>query len=302
MIDLRQLRAFIAVAETEHVGRAAERLHISQSPLSRQIIRLEEQLGLALFERVRQRVRLTKEGQIFLEEARSLLKQAERLETHAQRLARGETGTLSIGYVEASMRLNLLPQALQSFCATYPDVPVTLHALRSAKQIDAIRKRTLDIGLVYSPPSPADTDLASLLVASDSIVLAIPDDHPLGRVKRITARHLDGQRWIAMPRALNPAARERFVAACSACGFMPDIRLEAVEPTAMLRLVGAGLGVGLVQAALRTAASPGILFKTLPWFPLTVDVHVVWRRWDCSPLLARFLENIASLSVEDNRR
>jgi len=111
-LDLRLLVAFIAVAETENVGQAASRLHISQSPLSRQIIQLEAQLGLRLFERARQRMRLTDEGRLFLKEARSLVAHASEVEAAARSIALGETGHIAVGYVEAAMHSNVLPHAL----------------------------------------------------------------------------------------------------------------------------------------------------------------------------------------------
>ncbi|MGH8425309.1 MAG: LysR family transcriptional regulator, partial [Pseudomonas fluorescens] len=113
MIDIRQLRYFVAVAEEEHVGRAAERLHISQSPLSRQIAQLEERLGLTLFERSQQRIRLTRDGQTFLAETRALLTHANRLESLGKRLGRGEEGGLCIGYIENAMHAGVLPNALR---------------------------------------------------------------------------------------------------------------------------------------------------------------------------------------------
>ncbi|MBO8044304.1 LysR family transcriptional regulator, partial [Pseudomonas aeruginosa] len=111
MLDLRQLRYFVAVAEDEHVGRAAERLHISQSPLSRQIAQLEERLELQLFERSQQRIRLTADGRTFLAEARALLTHANRLESLARRLGRGDEGGLCIGYLEYAMHSGVLPTA-----------------------------------------------------------------------------------------------------------------------------------------------------------------------------------------------
>jgi len=115
MIELRLLRYFVAVAEAGHVGRAAERLHISQSPLSRQIRQLEDQLGLVLFDRERRRFRITKTGRWFLEEARDLLSHADRLARDVDRYGRGETGRVSIGFVQSAMWSSVLPVALRRF-------------------------------------------------------------------------------------------------------------------------------------------------------------------------------------------
>src|SRR5690348_7560262 len=134
MLDLRQLRYFVAVAEAEHVGRAAERLHISQSPLSRQIAQLEKNLGLTLFERSQQRIRLTSDGRVFLTEAHALLRHADRLENLGRRLGRGEEGGLCIGYVADAMHTGVLPSALRTLRDQRPGIHVALYDQESAEQ------------------------------------------------------------------------------------------------------------------------------------------------------------------------
>src|SRR2546429_5575453 len=114
-MDLRQLRYFVTVAETESIAQAAEALHISQSPLSRQILQLEHELGLKLFERAKQRIHLSPEGKVFLEEARDLLTQATRVRAQAESLASGRSGRLTIGYVDGAMHSGLLAALLQRF-------------------------------------------------------------------------------------------------------------------------------------------------------------------------------------------
>ena len=148
MIDLRQLKYFVVVAEEEHVGRAAERLHISQSPLSRQIAQLEERLGLTLFERNQQRIRLTADGQTFLAETRSLLTHANRLESLGKRLGRGEDGGLCIGYIENAMHSGVLSTALRTLRVSRPNVHIALYSQPPATQIEGLRQRSLDFSLV----------------------------------------------------------------------------------------------------------------------------------------------------------
>ena len=154
-MELQQLRYFVAVAETEHVARAAERLHISQSPLSRQIRQLEEDLGLQLFERIKQRVRLTPAGRAFLDEARDLLAQASRLEERARQVGKGEMCSLSIGYCEGIVHNGRLPAALRRFRAQYPGVGLKLAAMRSAEQAEALERASIDIALAYNVPAQA---------------------------------------------------------------------------------------------------------------------------------------------------
>ncbi|WP_033559155.1 LysR family transcriptional regulator, partial [Escherichia coli] len=156
MIDLRQLKYFVVVAEEEHVGRAAERLHISQSPLSRQIAQLEERLGLTLFERNQQRIRLTADGQTFLAETRSLLTHANRLESLGKRLGRGEDGGLCIGYIENAMHSGVLSTALRTLRVSRPNVHIALYSQPPATQIEGLRQRSLDFSLVDTPPTDSE--------------------------------------------------------------------------------------------------------------------------------------------------
>lgn len=286
MMDIRLLRAFIVVAETENVGQAAERLFISQSPLSRQIMQLEAQLELKLFERSRQRIRLTDEGRLFLAEARSLLAQAAQLEAHARQLARGETGTLAIGYVEASMHNGSLPDALTRMKARRPKAGISLHLMRSAAQIEALSRRTIDVGLLYSPPE--DPYLSVMEIHSEPVLLAMAVNHPLADRLDVQAGDLDGLPWVALTEALNPQARRRFLQNCRSCSFTPDIQMDVDNLLAVLRLVNAGLGVTFIQSSLRDVLPDGLVFRDIPWFPSSVTVYAAWRKDDPKPLLVEF--------------
>lgn len=275
-MELQQLKYFVAVAETEHVARAAERLHISQSPLSRQIRQLEDHLGLQLFERIKQRVRLTPAGKDFLAEARDLLIQAERIEERARQVGKGEACSLSIGYCEGIIHNGRLPAALRRFRASHPRVNLKLAAMRSGEQIDALERSLIDVALVYNLPKPSES-LTSRLLTSEPFVLAMADDHPLAQCEEIAPSDLDGMPWIALPKSINPAARERFLAACASCGFTPDIQFEVAHVSTTLGLVSARLGVAIMQASMQRMSPPGVVFKPMGWLPLAVDIHLLWR-------------------------
>jgi DNA-binding transcriptional LysR family regulator len=275
-MELQQLRYFVAVAESEHVARAAERLHISQSPLSRQIRQLEDHLGLQLFERVKQRVRLTPAGRDFLEQARDLLSRAERMEDRARQVGKGEACSLSIGYCEGIIHNGRLPAALRHFRSAHPRVSLKLAAMRSGEQIDALERALIDIAFVYNLPKPSES-LASRLLTSEPFVLALADDHPLAKKSMIAPSDLDGMPWIALPKSINPAARERFLDACAASGFTPDIQFEVAQVSTTLGLVSARLGVAVMQASMRRMSPPGVVFKPIDWLPLSVHIHILWR-------------------------
>lgn len=288
MIDLRQLRYFIVAAEEEHVGRAAERLHISQSPLSRQIAQLEERLGLNLFERSQQRIRLTNDGRTFLTEARALLTHANRLESLGKRLGRGEEGGLCIGYIEHAMHANILPAALSTVRAGRPGVHVALHQLSSADQLEGLRQRSLDVALVSEPPGNDDPDLTHCLLLEDPMLLVLPVDHPLATRERLSPADLQDLDWIGVKSSQGKNHHAEFIAACIRAGFTPQIRLEAAEPYTALGLVAAGLGIAMTQKSLNQAAHPGVVLRELPWLTFTMKLWVAWHRINLRPLVETF--------------
>lgn len=292
MLDLRQLRYFIAVAETENVGRAAEILHISQSPLSRQIKQLEDQLGVLLFERNKKRLYLTQEGRDFLGEARALMANAQRVEAFGRRLGTGAAGRLAIGYVEGAMHANVLSPALQRFRRTHPAVALSLQGLGTAVQFERLRQRTLDLGFVYRAPEESP-DLSSAVVIDEPLVLALPKDDPLRKAKNIEPAQLHQRPWIAVVRQPVDTVRTNLLAGFQRAGFTPDIAYEASDPLSSLQLVAAGVGLAVVQASLATAnPSDDVVFRSLPWLDLRVSVHLVWRTDEQRPLVAHFCKAV----------
>ncbi|MFF1282888.1 LysR substrate-binding domain-containing protein [Streptomyces sp. NPDC058299] len=288
MLDLRQLHYFVAVAETEHVGRAAERLHISQSPLSRQIAQLEKNLGLTLFERGQQRIRLTSDGRVFLAEAQALLRHADRLENLGRRLGRGEEGGLCIGYIADAMHTGILPGALRALHDERPGIHVALYSLPPAEQFEGLRQRSLDIALVQEPPPKDDPDLLAALLLEDPLLLVLPARHPLADRTELTPQDLDGQPWIAVENPQDPGWRDTFVATCAASGFTPDIRMEAAEPLTALGLVASGLGFALVQQSMVRGMSGTVAVRELPWHHKCVQLWATWHRVDLRPVVASF--------------
>lgn len=282
-MDLRLLRYFVAVAETEHVSRAAERLHISQSPLSRQVRQLEAQLGLSLFRREKQRVRLTDEGRWLLAEARALLDRTSRLEREAARRARGEAGGLSVGFVRTAMWNRLLPTALRRFRRAHSDVRVDLRVMASEAQFEELRRGELDLGLTHV--TPRGTDLVAVELLAEPFRLALPRGHSLATRKRVAPRDLDGQAGVVLSRAVHAAGYDRLAAAGARAGFVLDVRAEASDHATVLGLVESGAGIALVPASARTAGR-GVVFREVPWFPVKTLLLLVKRAGPVTPPVA----------------
>jgi DNA-binding transcriptional LysR family regulator len=265
MLDIRQLQYFVAVAEEEHVGRAAERLHISQSPLSRQIAQLEEKLGLTLFERSQQRIRLTRDGRTFLAEAQAFLTHARRLESLAKRLGRGDEGGLCIGYIENAMHAGVLPAGLRT-CAPRGRRSMwrcTACTRRSSWKACASAAWTSRWSAIRRRRRPRPGIRAGAQRSDDPG----PAGWPSSVRGEGTAAGRSGRPGMdRRAPSRNRRTHHDFVAACVRSGFTPAITMEASEPTTALGLVAAGLGVALVQQGLRHQAPPGVVLRELPWF------------------------------------
>ncbi|MEM8797023.1 MAG: LysR substrate-binding domain-containing protein [Pseudomonadota bacterium] len=291
--DLRQLRYFVAVARHEHVGRAAEELNISQSPLSRQIQQLEGQLGFELFVREKQRIYLTTGGRHFLVEAEGLLNHARTVESRAAALAVGRTGSVRIGFVEGAVYSSDLPRLSKIWRETAPDAHFEYQLARSSQQLERLQTRELDLCLTYSMPRDKD-GLDAHLLTREPFLLAGADSHPaLADPSRADPDRLDGETFIATPADVNPRFRAALLEAAGAYGFVPDIRYEITEEARLFAMAAAGAGLTLAQASMRTVKLPGLAFADLPGFRLSVSVYLVWRRHEGCPLVQR-LRDIAT--------
>ena len=291
MIDLQKLRYFVTVADTGHVGKAALALHISQSPLSRQLRTLEEDLCLELFSRENRRLTLTPTGRDFLAHARALLSQADQLKTYAHDLASGTIDRLVIGFVEGAVHCGAVQRTLQACAKALPQVKVVLRNLRSAEQIKEILAHELDMGFGYAAP-PSSAGFASTRVADEPFRLAVPLGHPLASGK-LRADRLDGQPFVALPKNLFGDAWLGLVEACAQCGFTPDIRFEAADPSVALQFVKAGACLAIVQGSLKGASPPGVIFRDLPSaFPLRLQIYRVTPKKP-RPTLQRLLLALA---------
>ena len=295
MIELRLLQSFVAVAETEHVGRAAERMHISQSPLSRQIRQLEADLGLRLFDRERQRIRLTESGRWLLTEARELLGRAQRIREDAAGTVRGDRGRLSIGFVNSALWNRVMPSALRKFQRARPHVHLDLRTLASEMQVRRVLGGDLDVGLVHR--AVPHTDLVCAHLFDDPFVLAVPARHRLAELHAIRAVDLRGEPWIGLSRTLHPTAHLRFAQLARRAGFVPDVRHETSDRATVLALVEAGLGIALLPSSARRVATHGVAFRELPWPGITTGVHLIHRR---EPSAATTL--FADLAIAGARR
>jgi DNA-binding transcriptional LysR family regulator len=243
MIDIRQMRYFVVLAETLHFGRAAERLHLSQPPLSRQLASLEKELGVRLLERHSRHATLTRAGQRFLEDSRAVLASFDQACRNAQLTDRGELGELSIGFMMHAA-YTVLPSLTQRYMAAHPHVRVTLREVIPSSLVDKVLDGRFDAGIMFFP-GPV-RGLETRAIYREKLCLAAHATHQLAGRVRINARDLDGEPLIATPADVAPMLREAIVGYCRSGGFVPTVRLETQLQQTIVSLVGENLGIALV--------------------------------------------------------
>lgn len=289
-MELRQLRYFLAVAEELHFGRAAERVHISQPPLSNQIRALEDELGARLFERNNRRVVLTPEGDAFLEEVRDILERIDGAVDRVHGIARGERGRLRLGFVGSGVSTRY-PEAVAAFRERCPDVRLELREMGTLYQQRQLIAGQLDVGLLRHlgalPP-----ELASEPFLLDHYVAALPERHPLAALAVVPLAALRDISLVLPPRTVFPASYDALIEACRKVGFSPVIGQEAVSIGTQKALVAAGAGVSIVPGSTRTEARKGLVYRPLDGPLPEIRLDLVWRTGRSDMLLQRFLETV----------
>lgn len=259
MLDLKSLKCFVVLAEELHFGRAAERLHISQPPLSLKIRALEAELGLQLFQRSSRRVELTHSGQILVAEARRVLADAEQMVRLASALELGEAGTLAIGF-NALLAYRLMPQLVSTFSERFPQVKITLHEMVSSEQVTALLEHQIDVGLLRPPLPPG---FSTLSLGSEEMVVFLPAKHPLTQMERVPLSCLAGEPMLMFSPGESSYLHNLTMEMCTEAGFAPVVRQATRHIHAIVALVGTGMGVALLPASAGFIHMDGIAIRRL---------------------------------------
>lgn len=270
-IDLRQLRYFVAVAEEQSFSRAAERLFLTQPPLSQQIRRLEEALGTPLFERTTRAVTLTQAGVVLLDSAKPLLEQAQRAVEDVRGTARGERGPLRIGFVGSAIH-GAFARVLVAFRSTYPLLELELLEMSAKEQHEALKTKRLHVSLGRVPP--ADPSLRAVVVEEEPLVLAVPEETRRRAESAIEVAALGHETWIIFPRPLAPALYDEIVTCWHRAGIAPRT-FEAANMQTILGLVSAGIGVAFVLASMRRLRYEGVVYHEVNPAPTSL-LYLTW--------------------------
>jgi DNA-binding transcriptional LysR family regulator len=289
VFELSQLRSFVVVAEELHFGRAAARLHLTQPPLSRQIQLLEHQVGAQLLERSSRNVRLTPAGRGFLPEARAILRLAESASLSAQRISRGEAGSLAIGFT-ASTGYRFLPGLIVTCRERLPGVELVLKEMVTMEQAEALASGRLDVALLR--PTAATADFETRCVAREPLVVALPEDHPLASGRSPTLADFDHAPFLTYSPVEARYFHDLVAGTFSRAGVHPDYTQYVTQIHSILALVRAGLGAALIPEAAMSLRFEGVVLRPLDKLrpPRPVELYMAWKRDNENPVLGKFLE------------
>lgn len=283
-MDIYQLRSFLVLAEHLHFGRAAQALHISQPALTKQIRRLEEEIGAALFERSPTRTRLSAIGVRWLPEVQATVARIDALARSVKLAVRGETGRLRVGF--GFHTLDIVPALVARLRTSAPEVSVTLRDMSTAEQAAALAADELDIGFMRMPI--VDSEGYSVVpVIEDRLALVLPQN---GKRRRgVKLADLREEAFISISRVRSPGFCNHVLAVCAAQGFHPRVVQEVYEFTTAIALVRAGMGATFIPRSLWTGPMPGVELHELENSHARWKVAAVWRRRDANPVLKNFV-------------
>ncbi|MEM7725128.1 MAG: LysR family transcriptional regulator [Cyanobacteria bacterium P01_A01_bin.45] len=294
-MELRHLRYFVTLAQELHFGRAAQKLHIAQPPLSQQIRQLETELGFDLFHRTKRQVKLTIAGVAFLTEVQQIFKQLEKAIETGKQTSRGEQGKLVIGFVSSSA-YNILPSILRTFRTQFPNIALELHELTTNEQLRRLKENRIDIGFVRPP---VDENVFNYQqVFQESLIVALPITHPLTSVSQINLHSLNNEPFISFPRFLAPGLYDSIISLCQQAGFSPKVVQEATQMQTIISLVAADMGIAIAPESLQNMQRVGVVYKPIIEATPQVSIVMIWSKDNISPVVDKFLD-VATRDIDE---
>jgi DNA-binding transcriptional LysR family regulator len=290
-MELRHLRYFVAVAEERHFTRAAERLGIGQPPLSQQIQQLEKEIGGQLFHRLSRGVELTEAGQVFFEEAKAILAQADHAKATVERVARGEQGQIRVGFTGSASFNIFVPYALRLFKERFPAVSLSLVESTTPRLNGSVSHGQLDVGFVRPPFNYGD-NLTVLPLFEEDMLIALPFAHALAGQGALPISALAEETFILYPRAVGPGLYDRIISACQKAGFSPRIGQEAPQLSSAVNLVAAGLGVAVVPASMNHVHADSVSYHPIAGDSVQAPLGLVYRRTERSAAVRNFVATV----------
>lgn len=288
-MKLKQLKYFITVAEELHFGRAAQRLHISQPPLSISIQQLEDLLGFALFIRNNKNVMLTDAGTLFYQEALILLKHAEDMKQICEQVALGTLGQLRIGFSSSTL-FSSLNQYITNFQNKYPQINIILKEMNSLEQIQATKLEQINLGFVHLYPQ--DDQLEQQLFLSEDFVCCLPKNHKFAQQILIDLKQLQYENFILFPRSIAPHYHDQIATICINAGFSPKLTHEVRNWLTIIQCVEVGLGVAIVPQSMQILGKGDLQFIPIENNKIRSDTYCIWKKNKTSIVLNNFIDSL----------
>lgn len=283
-MELRQLRYFLVVADELHFGRAAERLHITQPPLTVAVRRLERELGVQLFDRTTRRVTLTAAGRAFKHRVQAAVAELDDAAGDVAHVAAGKSGKIRVGFV-SSASYTTVPEAIRAFRQLRPRVDLVLHPLTSGEQVEQFLDGNLDLGLIRDPGDVPGLNLE--LLSSEDLVVVLPEAHRLAAAQDIRPQDLEGEPMILFPYRLMPGFVARVLRLFDSLPTPPMVVQQAIHQETVLGLVAAGLGISVLPESVQRFQMPGVTTRRFAGRPQT-ELHVA-RAAGSSPAVDDFV-------------
>lgn len=274
-MELRELRSFLAAAEDLHFGRAARRLHLTQSAVSKQVRRLESELECALFRRQGRQVRLAPAGHALIERARRILALADDCPALARRAEAGRIGVLDVAYAPSS-DIRILPPVLKRFRRKHPDIQVRLHLACTPDLLEDLRASRMDLAFVHLPAKGPCIQVER--VCREPLVLVIPQDHPLARRSRVRLEQLHDVPYVFFPRPYAPVYHDLVTGLARSAGVSLRVESEARTLHDNLSLIAAGLGVSLLPGSMQDTPRKGLTWRRLEDPEPAIETGMAWRK------------------------
>ena len=287
-MELRHLNYFVTIASTGGFGKASRNLHVSQSAISEQMRDLEEEVGAKLFDRSQRQIRLTTQGEVFLEGAQATLQAAERAVQAVRQSLRGEIGQLTIGFFVGGNG-SYFPSVIREFRRCHEGVHVALVEMTPYGQVEALLRGDIDIAFTRPLPAHLHEQLSSKHVYTEPLYAVLPKDHPAAHQREVDIHSLQKERFVMVERSGSLVVFDKVLALCNEAGFSPNIAATATVSSGILALVEAGEGISIIPEGSRYLASKEIIFVPLAGASASVDLVMAWSPNRMNPVMRAFL-------------
>ncbi|MEC5319429.1 LysR family transcriptional regulator [Brenneria populi subsp. brevivirga] len=288
-MEFRYLRYFVAVASTRHFTRAAEKLGISQPPLSQQIKKLEHEIGTPLFKRLTRGVEMTEAGKVLYEDARQILSLTDAAVDRARSIARGERGSFNVGFSASASFHPTVLQLLHAYRQRYPRVQLNPRQENTPDLIAALHNRNIDVAFLRLP-CDVSSDLNSEILLEEPMTLVLPADHPLHDRRDIRLNELNQDPLIIFPREVCPVLHDMILRTCYLSGYEPKLSQQAPQLTATIGMVSAGFGITIIPRSLSCIRMDRVSYHPIDNERLNTQITMVWRQHERSPLVLNMMQ------------